>query len=801
MTAAGRTPTGDIDIALDFLDRLRPGGPWLLTAIEPDGPIETATAQDADAVRDFILKHEGRRNLYYSVNPTTRPLTSKASKKDIAAAEFLPADLDPRDEETPTEAKARYLERLATFEPRPTFVVDSGNGLQILWRLAVPVGPGGFATVEERTKAILLALGGPPGTQNVDRILRLPGTTNLPNEKKRKSGRVPCATALLSYSDIAHPLDVFPEVPRRDGATGSAGPKPNGRDGVHGDIPQDLLSLIREGARTGDRSDKFFHVVAQLKGLGWTAADITALLEEHPNGIAAKYAGRVRAEVERAYGKAQDFQTDKNNAVVRNSQQNIRAALYRLGANLRHDIFQDRLLIEGVAGVGPLLDDRAMARLWLAVDETFHFRPDKDFFWTVTTDAARRSAFHPVIDYLDSTTWDGTPRIDTWLTRYGGAHDAPYSRAVGRLMLVAAVRRVREPGCKFDELVVFECEQGKNKSNALALLAVNNDWFSDDLPLGAEGKRVIEALSGRWIVEAAELKGMRRGDIEHLKALLSRRRDRGRLSYDRLVSEYPRQCIFVGTTNATLYLRDTTGNRRFWPVKITAFDLDQLSRDRDQIWAEAAAREATGESIRLDAALWNAASTEQQARTVHDPFIVTLDSVLGDLEGKVRAEDVWTLLGVAPGNRTQDHNARLGEAMKDLGFLSVRRRFGGPKEYAYMRGNETFLINVIRDDDGNFYASSTDPGAISPSRIQKVDPTIKKTMLREHETDEAVLVYADGVAPMWLPKSQVKIEPKGQQTMVEITMPLWLAAKKGLAAGPVRHEDEPAPIKDEPLPF
>jgi hypothetical protein len=203
--------------AIDFLTRLRPGGPWVLTAIVPDGPAETITARGADAVRAFIREHDSHRNLYYSPNPASRALTKKASKKDIAAAEYLFADLDPRDDETTAAAKARYLERLATFEPRPTFVVDSGNGLQAAWRLTVPLGPARFAEVEERSKAVMLALGSVAGTQNVDRILRLPGTINLPNAKKRKSGRVPCTAALLSYEDIAHPLDAFPQAPKANG--------------------------------------------------------------------------------------------------------------------------------------------------------------------------------------------------------------------------------------------------------------------------------------------------------------------------------------------------------------------------------------------------------------------------------------------------------------------------------------------------------------------------------------------------------------------------------------------------------
>src|SRR5262249_7296663 len=198
-----------------------------------------------------------------------------------------------------------------------------------------------------------------------------------------------------------------------------------------------------------------------------------------------------------------------------------------------------------------------------------------------------------------------------------GEEATEYTDAVGALMLIAAVRRIRQPGCKFDEMPVLESDQGKEKSTALRIMAVNDDWFSDDVPLNADGKRVIEALRGRWIVEAAELNGMRKGEVEHLKAFLSRAEDRARMSYDRLCTEVKRQCVIIGTTNSSEYLRDSPGNRRFWPVKIEQFDCEALRRDRDQLWAEAAKREATpGQTIRLERSLWGAAVEEQAARRI-----------------------------------------------------------------------------------------------------------------------------------------------------------------------------------------
>jgi hypothetical protein len=412
-------------------------------------------------------------------------------------------------------------------------------------------------------------------------------------------------------------------------------------------------------------------------------------------------------------GGDQDFKRGENGR-PQPTQENLKLALRKLGVTVKHDQFSSRNLIDGLKGFGPYLDDAAVNHLRLRIDRKWQFLAPKEFFFDVILDLAQRNAFHPVRDYLAALTWDGTPRLDTWLHDYGGAPDTEYTRAVGALMLIAAVRRVRRPGVKFDEMAVFESAQGTNKSSALTILAVKPEWFSDNLPLNADDKRVIEVLTGKWIVEAGELKGMRKGEIEHVKALLSRPIDRARLAYDRMPVERPRQCVFFGTTNAHQYLRDPSGNRRFWPVKIKVFDLKALKRDRDQLWAEAAAREADGESIRLASDMWSAAEAEQEKRTVADPYIDKLADVLGDMPGAIRSEDLWAILNVNAGNRTQEHNARFGHAMAVLGWRKPNRggtlRFNGQKRHCYVRGEKPFRKIEIVSDGGNLvpeYAEST----------------------------------------------------------------------------------------------
>lgn len=209
--------------AIEFLEALRPDGPWALTAIIPDGPTETITATTAGEVSAFVRKNNGKKNIYFSVNPTRTTMTSKAAKADIAAIEFLLADLDPNEDERPEDAKARYLTTLETQQPTCTAIIDSGNGIQVLWRLAEPIKleqptivngqkvfPAVVAEAEARSKTLMETMGSVAGTQNIDRILRLPGTTNLPNKKKLKDGRVACPAKLIRFDGATCSLEDFP---------------------------------------------------------------------------------------------------------------------------------------------------------------------------------------------------------------------------------------------------------------------------------------------------------------------------------------------------------------------------------------------------------------------------------------------------------------------------------------------------------------------------------------------------------------------------------------------------------------
>jgi len=398
------------------------------------------------------------------------------------------------------------------------------------------------------------------------------------------------------------------------------------------------------------------------------------------------------------------FGTGARGNVVANSLSNIQAALKRLGIVLSEDRFKQRMLMSH-GGASAVLDDASLVRVWLEVEREFGFRPAKDFFWDVLANEARKNPFHPVRDYLDALTWDGAARLDKWLVTYGGAPDSAYVKAVSAIVLIAAVRRVRQPGCKFDELLILESDQGTDKSSAMRALCPNEDWFSDDLPLNVDAKQIIERTAGRWIIEIAELVGAHRKDIDHLKASLSRQVDGPvRLAYARLPIEVPRQFIIIGTTNPGMYLRDITGNRRFWPVVIEKFHVEELRRNRDQLWAEAAAREAQGASIRLDPKLYAAAAEHQEERRTEDPWETDLEELIAGIPVKdlgngfsgqrLASRVVWEHLGISAGHRDSADMARIGAIMRRLGFVRTMVRVGK----ATIRGWERRASSRIWDE-------------------------------------------------------------------------------------------------------
>ena len=256
------------------------------------------------------------------------------------------------------------------------------------------------------------------------------------------------------------------------------------------------------------------------------------------------------------------------------------------------------------------------AQLISYVDSHYGTFSARNYDIAVTKVADDRS-YHPIREFIDNLpVWDGVKRVDTLLVDYLGADDNEYVRAVTRKTLCAAIRRVLYPGCKFDSMLVLNGPQGVGKSTLIAKLA--GEWFSDSLNLGdTKDKTAAEKLQGYWILEIGELAGLKKAEVETLRSFLSRQNDIYRAAFGKRATPHLRQCVFFGTTNAESgYLRDTTGNRRFWPVKTPGTGIkhswDLTPELICQIWAETLMYVKQGEKLYLNNELEALSKIEQR---------------------------------------------------------------------------------------------------------------------------------------------------------------------------------------------
>jgi predicted P-loop ATPase len=321
--------------------------------------------------------------------------------------------------------------------------------------------------------------------------------------------------------------------------------------------------------------------------------------------------------------------------------------------------------------------DDARAQEWIQIAGLPHVAGT-----TVATAISQRAqelSYHPVRDELESLEWDGVPRVEggttdegdiigSWLATYLGAEENSYTKAVGAMWLQSAVARVFEPGCKADHMLILEGDQGTGKSSACRTLA-GEEHFTDKLP-DVGSKDAMVHLSGKWIVEVAELDAMSRAEDTQMKAFLTRPVDKFRPPYGRREVEVPRQCVFVGTTNKQAYLKDETGARRYWPVETREIDLEALKRDREQLWAEAAYLYRRDHKWHItDPALLRSAQEEQANRYETD---VWEEKVFEYLCGKTEVT-VWEVMRGLFFDTPKMDRAATNRVIKILNHLGWKR--------------------------------------------------------------------------------------------------------------------------------
>lgn len=333
-------------------------------------------------------------------------------------------------------------------------------------------------------------------------------------------------------------------------------------------------------------------------------------------------------------------------------------------------------------------NDLEVGHIALYLAQTYHveFPPPK--IWDALAIVASDNTHHPIREYLNDLKWDGVPRLEGWLTYYCGAPSTPYTKAVGKKTLLGAVARVYQPGIKFDTVLVLEGEQGCGKSTTCSILG--GKWYGD-APIDIHNQKdTIEYIRSHWIIEFSEMASTRKADVNSLKNFITRQEDDARPAYARARVRFPRQSIFIGTVNpdSVGYLADETGNRRFWPVLCTNFKLEELRKDRDQLFAEAVQCFKTGEALYLPANLFSVALLEAQRRQVKDPWVDIISEYVIDGAGKdkntITTEEIYTT--VIGGNyltMNTGHSRRIAAALRGLGYTLIRGQHGN----AYVKIN------------------------------------------------------------------------------------------------------------------
>lgn len=448
---------------------------------------------------------------------------------------------------------------------------------------------------------------------------------------------------------------VLPQGEYKESTTQSVKPLPFKLapvDLLDGRLPDDLVDLIVSGKGCSDRSAGLLKVAHAMVAFKFTRDEILTTLsdpetylgkaaydhansEERANAanwvdrftLQKVYASQPRdsdfdlitdvaplSEVEIVNQKEEllggwesRLIVNKNTRLPINCLQNVYLVLTNtLGSGLfRHNEFGvvDEVWAKNPwdLSVGSEFNERAIADMKLWFSQVHKFQPSDDNLWGGITTIANKNKYHPIREYLDALPeWDRVPRVDNFL-RDCMMGDAPdkYLRAISRKVLTALIARIYEPGIKFDYMLILEGSQGIRKSTAIKSL-VGSKYFSDtDLKIGE--KDAISDMRGKWVFEQAELNNLDKYDIATLKRFVSRDTDRMRPAYGRKSQDYPRQCIFLGSTNENIYLKDPSGNRRFWPFKVTGeCNIDLVENNKEQILAEALMFYLVGEPLWLD---------------------------------------------------------------------------------------------------------------------------------------------------------------------------------------------------------
>lgn len=597
-----------------FLDTL--GGPtayWHFQTFDDRKEGKNSLAkQQAGVYDDLMFKtltayNESGAGVFVAINEHKQ--NAARSKKTTTKVRAVFVDFD--DPETAADQVAQISAVL-----QPTMVVESSPGkFHVYYVLANQ----GSILVPEFTfwqRHLSKEYGGDPKCSDSSRVMRVPGFVH--NKKE------PCQVMLLTSSGPKHSLDALVSAfygGRNNWLTTYAGR--HRRDGLS---PAEIVELLSD-----------------------LNSRLEVPLEEDEVLRIADNAGAYLPDPERALdhevatlGRALNLETNRDGSLC--------ATYLNLQKLIEHDPTNSNVLwmntftgrVE-VSGDVPWKRHAGETELWSRNDEVAYrsmliekyrgtewSRLDvKDVISTLTT----RNHYDPLRQYFDGLVWDGVRRLDSAFVRHLGAEKSEYTTACTRNFFLGAVKRALHPGCKHDEMVVLYGDEGTGKSSFCFYICPNPAWTTDSIG-DLKNKDALDALRGRWIIEMSELKSLQGANAEHVKAFLSSLQDSYRPAYGEHTLQFPRRCVFIGTTNNDRFLTEAGANRRFLPVEVSGvLSIDALVAERDQLWAEARDMLAAGEKPQMPAELYEQMQAHRLNATDDGEYV-------GDIERYVKGDEL-----------------------------------------------------------------------------------------------------------------------------------------------------------------
>jgi predicted P-loop ATPase len=716
----------DVHVAETFLSQLYGDDPqgWLTIFAMPGEHTHWVPAIKRHEAALYAVRMAAAHNVYFGVGLRgTKLKKGRGTSPDVIAIPGLYVDIDIKHKVHKAQNLPASIEDALTILKvipcEPTCIVDSGHGLHAywlfreLWTFESEVERQRAARLNQRLQATLKAEAERhgwhlDGTADLARVLRIPGTYN----RSVPDAVMPVKTRHDDHARRWNPVDFEPYIVDLESVPPTNGQRPElpAADAQpieveRLNVPAGLKYLIHLGQdATGkkvypSRSEALYAAVQWLLKVGIDDQTIMALAMDARYAISEKPreqgASWLAAEIARAKAK----RTDKGDNVPQPAEGNrqtggvimndrkrmiscqhnalVWLTEHQKASTITMDTFKQTIAVDTEA-----LTDETVIELVRQMEASTMIHWAKDHVWSAAVSLGARHATSSLRTWLDSLRWDRKQRLRTFFTDAYGSEMSDYTAACAKVLFLSAVARAYQPGCQADVMVVLIGDQGIGKSKGIAELVPDPSWYTDDLGGDLHDRKAGEGLQGKWVIEFGEFARINRATLDVVKSFISRRVDHYRPAYGRVAKDFPRQCIFVGTTNNPLPLQDLE-NRRFMPVHCPK-DVTDIAAQREQLWAEAVHRYKAGEPWWIsEKALLKTVKEQQEEARQHDEWEDLLREELKLLSHITLAEAAGRL-GLTKDRLDKGTQIRLGLVMKAIGF-SRKRETTGTRPYYWER--------------------------------------------------------------------------------------------------------------------